>query len=130
MCLNLDLLDELRIGVEQRLASYQNLMARHYNKQAKPKHLNIGELVLRRVTLATKDSAQGKLAQIGKDLTRLLIASGEILTIKGNLTGKSYLTLGTLSIGGSTTSGSLPITMFTFTLNAFPFHILLISIMF
>ena len=105
-------------------------MARHYNRQVKARHFNIDELVLRRVTLATKDSAQGKLAQIGKDLTRLLIASGEILTIKGNLTGKSYLTLGTLSIGGSTTSGSLPITMFTFTLNAFPFHILLISIMF
>ena len=130
MCLNLDLLDELRIGVEQRLASYQNLMARHYNKRAKPKRLNIGELVLRRVTLATKDLAQGKLAQIGKDLTRSLTASGEILTTKGHLTGKSYLTLGTLSIGGSTTSGSLPITMFTLTLNAFAFHILLISIMF
>ena len=60
MHLNLDLLDEVRIGVEQRLASYQNLMARHYNKRAKPRHLDIGELVLRKVMPATRDSTHGK----------------------------------------------------------------------
>ena len=55
--LNLDLLDKERIGAEQRLAQYQNLMARHYNRQVKARHFNIDELVLRRVTLATRDLA-------------------------------------------------------------------------
>lgn len=60
--LNLDLLTKVRIGVEQRLARYQNLMTKHYNRRAKVRHFDIGELILRRITLATKDSAQGKLA--------------------------------------------------------------------
>ena len=55
--LNLDLLDKERIGAEQRLAQYQNLMARHYNRQVKARHFNIDELVLRSVTLATRDLA-------------------------------------------------------------------------
>lgn len=62
LCLNLDLLTKVRIGVEQRLARYQNLMTKHYNRRAKARHFDIGELILRRITLATKDSAQGKLA--------------------------------------------------------------------
>ena len=78
-------------------------MARQYNKRAKPRQLDVGELVLRRVMLATKDSAHGKLVQTGKDLTRSWTASGEVLTTKGHLMGKSYLTLGTLSTKGSTT---------------------------
>ena len=61
LCINLDLLDEIRIGVEQRLAWCQNLMTKHYNKWVRPRCFNIGELVLRRVTLATKDSEQRKL---------------------------------------------------------------------
>lgn len=98
--LNLDLLDEVRIGIEQRLAPYQSLMARHYNKWAKPRHLGIGELVLRRVTLATRDSAHGKLVRTGKDLTRSSTASREVLTTKGHLIGKSFLTLGMPSTRG------------------------------
>ena len=78
-------------------------MARHYNKREKPRHLDVGELVLRRVVLAIRDSTHGKLVQTGKDLTRLWTTSGEVLTTKGHLTGKSYLTLGTLSTKGSTT---------------------------
>ena len=31
MCLQLDLVDEVRVAVEQRLAQYQDLMAKHYN---------------------------------------------------------------------------------------------------
>ena len=105
-------------------------MARHYNKRAKPRHLDVGELVLRKVALAIRDSIHGKLVQTGKDLTRSWTTSGEVLTTKGHLMEKSYLTLGTLSTKGSTTCGSLPTTMFIFTLLAFPFHTLLLSIMF
>ena len=53
--INLDLLDEVRISAKHRLARYQNLMTRHYDKQVRPGHFNKGELVLRKVTLATRD---------------------------------------------------------------------------
>jgi len=61
LCINLDLLDEVRIGVEQRLAWYQNLMTRHYNKWVRSRRFNKGELVLRRVMLITRDLAHEKL---------------------------------------------------------------------
>ena len=37
-------------------------MADYYNKRVKLRRLDIGDLVLRKVTLATRDSAQGKLS--------------------------------------------------------------------
>ena len=61
MRLQLDLLDEVRATAEQRIARYQDLMAKHYNATVKPRHFQIGDLVLRKVTTATKDPAQGKL---------------------------------------------------------------------
>ena len=33
MCLQLDLVDEVRAATEQRLARYQDRMAKHYNSQ-------------------------------------------------------------------------------------------------
>ena len=61
MRLQLDLLDEVRATAEQQIACYQDLMAKHYNAKVKPRHFQIGDLVLRKVTAATKDPAQGKL---------------------------------------------------------------------
>ena len=61
MRMQLDLLDEVRATAEQRIARYQDLMAKHYNAKVKPRHFQIGDLVLRKVTTATKDPAQGKL---------------------------------------------------------------------
>ena len=58
LCINLDLLDEVRTVAEQRLAWYQNLITMHYNKRVKARHFSRGELVLRRVTLATRDLSQ------------------------------------------------------------------------
>ncbi len=40
---------------------YQEKMARHYNTMVKPRKFLIGDLVLRKVTLATKNPTQGKL---------------------------------------------------------------------
>ena len=40
---------------------YQQKMTEYYNKRLKLKRLDIGDLVLRKVTLTTKDLAQGKL---------------------------------------------------------------------
>ena len=59
--MNLDLIDEVRINVEHRTAKYKNLIARQYNAMVKPRQFNIGDLVLKRVSLATKNPAHGKL---------------------------------------------------------------------
>lgn len=36
-------------------------MAKSYNMKVKPRHFEVGDLVLRKVTIATKDPTQGKL---------------------------------------------------------------------
>ena len=59
--LQLDLLDKVRAAAEQRMAHYQDLMAKHYNNKVKPRCFEVGDLVLRKVTTATKDPTQGKL---------------------------------------------------------------------
>ena len=59
--LNLDLIDEVRTDTEQRIVRYKNLMARQYDAMVKPRRFNIGDLVLKRVTLATRNLAYKKL---------------------------------------------------------------------
>ena len=59
--LNLDLIDEVRMDAKQRTARYKNLMARQNDAMVKPRRFNIGDLVLKRVTLATRNPAYGKL---------------------------------------------------------------------
>ena len=46
---------------EQRVARYKNLMTKHHDALVKPRQFNIGDLVLKMVSLATKDPAHGKL---------------------------------------------------------------------
>ena len=58
---NLDFLDEVRDQAAQRMAKYQQKITEYYNRRVKLKKFNIGDLVLRKVTLATKDPTQGKL---------------------------------------------------------------------
>ena len=59
--LNLDLIDEVRMDAEQRTARYKNLMAKQHDAMVKPRRFSIENLVLKRVSLATKNSAHGKL---------------------------------------------------------------------
>ena len=59
--MSLDLIDEVRMDVKQRVAYYKNLMTKHRDAIVKPKQFNIGDLILKRVFLATKDPAYGKL---------------------------------------------------------------------
>ena len=59
--LNLDLIDEVRMNVEQRTARYKSLMARQYDAMVKPRCFNIGDFILKRVSLATRNPAHGKL---------------------------------------------------------------------
>ena len=59
--LNLDCLDEVRDEASSRMTKYQRKMAEYYNKRVKLRQLNIRDLILRKVTTATKDLIQGKL---------------------------------------------------------------------
>ena len=57
MRLQLDLVDEIRAMAEQRLVQYQDLMAKHYNSKVKHRDFQVGDLVLRKVTDATKNTS-------------------------------------------------------------------------
>ena len=61
MHLQLDLLDEVKATAEQRLARYQDLMAKHYNSRVRHRDFQVGDLVLRKVMGATRDPIQMKL---------------------------------------------------------------------
>ena len=43
------------------MTKYQQKIAGYYNKRVKLRRLDIGDLVLRKVTIAIRDPAQGKL---------------------------------------------------------------------
>ncbi|XP_023892940.1 uncharacterized protein LOC112004931 [Quercus suber] len=58
---HLNLIDKVRTDIEQRMVRYKNLMARQYDAMVKPRRFNIGDLVLKRVSQATKNPAHGKL---------------------------------------------------------------------
>ena len=73
---NLDCLDESRDGASRKMVEYQQKMSEYYNKRVKRKRLNIGNLVLCKVTPATKDPTQGKL---GPNLRRTLQSHLETL---------------------------------------------------
>ena len=49
------------MDAEQIVAQYKNLMTKHHDTMVKPRQFNIGHLVLRRVSLSTKDPTHGKL---------------------------------------------------------------------
>ena len=71
MCLQLDLLDEVKTTVKQRLAWYQNLIAKHYNSRVRHKDFQVDDLVLRKVMGASKDPIQGKLVPNWEELYRI-----------------------------------------------------------
>ena len=81
--LNLDVIDDVKRDVEQRIAMYKNLMARQHDEMVKPRRLNQWHLILNRVSLATKDLADGK------GPTRLSIAKGKYPTTWRLWTGGS-----------------------------------------
>ena len=78
--LNLDLIDEVRTDAEQRIARYKNLMARQYDAMVKPRRFNIGDLVLKKVTLATrKHSLWETGAKLGRTLQGYQLQEARIL---------------------------------------------------
>ena len=61
ICLQLDLVDEVRAIAEQRLVRYQDCMAKHYKSKVRHRDFKVGDLVLRKFMGATRDPTQGKL---------------------------------------------------------------------
>ena len=59
--LNLDLIDKVRMDAEQRTARYKSLMAKQYDAMVKPRRFNIRDLVLKKVSLTTRNLVHGKL---------------------------------------------------------------------
>ncbi|XP_075645576.1 uncharacterized protein LOC142616656 [Castanea sativa] len=59
--INLDCLDEVRDKASNMTMKYQQKMTEYYNKRVRLRRLEIGDLVLRKVTTATGNSAHGKL---------------------------------------------------------------------
>ena len=59
--LQFDLVDEVRVTVEQRLALYQDRMAKQYNSRVRRRDFKVRDLVLRKVMGATRDPTQRKL---------------------------------------------------------------------
>ena len=55
-------MDKVRATAKQRLVQYQDLMAKHYSSRVRHKDFKVGDLVLRKVTSATRDPTQGKLS--------------------------------------------------------------------
>ena len=64
--INLDCLDEVRDKASSKMMIYQQKMVEYYNKRVKLRRLDIGDLVLRKVTIVTRDSTQGKLGPTWK----------------------------------------------------------------
>ena len=66
--------DEARMDVEQRTTRYKRLKAKQYDVMVKPRHFNIGDLILKRVSWATRNPAHGKLRPNWEGPYRVLIA--------------------------------------------------------
>ena len=61
LCLDLDTADELRDIAKIRMASYQQQVAKSYNKNVRIRKFQVGDLVLRKVFQNTKELNAGKL---------------------------------------------------------------------
>ena len=59
--LNLDCLFEVRDEASQRMAQYQQKMPMYHNQRVKLRRFNLDDMVLRKVSQATKDPTRGKL---------------------------------------------------------------------
>ena len=52
---NLDLINEVREEAMKRMTKHKEAMVRYYNRKVKVRRFNMGDLVLRKVSQATKD---------------------------------------------------------------------------
>ena len=89
--MNLDLIDEVRTDAKHRTARYKNLMARQYDAMVKPRRFNIGDLVLKKVSLATKNPAHGKLGPNWEGPYRVINCKRQYRVISCKRQGSYYL---------------------------------------
>ena len=57
----MDLIEEVKEEAMKQMAKHKEAMARYYNRKVKVRRFNTGDLILRKVSQATKDPSQGKL---------------------------------------------------------------------
>ena len=57
----LDLLEEKREKVALKFAAYKQQVKKCFDRRVRPRSFQVGDLVLREVSLATKNPAEGKL---------------------------------------------------------------------
>ena len=74
---NLDLIDEVRVEAMNWMAKHKEAMVRNYNRKVKVRRFNTGDLVLRKVSQATKDPSQGKLGPTWEGLYEVIHHSKE-----------------------------------------------------
>ena len=96
--LKLDCLEEVRDKASSKMTKYQLKMAEYYNKMVKLRRLDIGDLVLRKITTATKDPAQGKLGPTWEGSYRVVHYSRQGSYHLETRTDRDSLGHGTLSI--------------------------------
>ena len=60
--LHLDLLQKKRDQAQITMSAYQERVSRYFNKKVKPRSFRVEDLVLQKVILAIRESAEGKLA--------------------------------------------------------------------
>ena len=101
---NLDCLVESRDGASCMILKYQQKMSEYYNRRVKLRRLNIRDLVLRKVTLTTKNPTQGKLDPTWKDPTESPITPGKRTITWRRWTRGNCHDHGILSIWNNTTS--------------------------
>ncbi|XP_034202328.1 uncharacterized protein LOC117617156 [Prunus dulcis] len=61
MSLNLDLLEEHRAQANLRNEAYKQRVSRYYDSRVRPRSFRIGDWVMRKVSLVTKDTTEGTL---------------------------------------------------------------------
>ena len=52
---NLDLIDKVREEAVKRMAKHKEAMTRYYNRKVKVRRFNTGDLILKKISQATKD---------------------------------------------------------------------------
>jgi hypothetical protein len=72
LILSLDLLEERREKASMTMAAYQQKISQYFNKRVHPSKFAVGDWVLRKVTMATKDPIEGKLAPKWEGLYRVV----------------------------------------------------------
>ena len=74
----MDCIDEVREKASDKMTKYQQKMAEYYNKRVKLRRFDIRDLVLRKVTPATKTQSKESSVSHGRDHTGSSITTDKI----------------------------------------------------